>query len=95
MALESSCLADQFDHPDKDNCPNKSDDKAVEVETTNATFSKGAHDITSNNSSDDTDNNIEDNALLAVSTHNHGCYPPNECSKNDPKKNAHMFVVKK
>ena len=82
--LRCMALAQSFDYINKDNCPYDCYDETVEIETRNAGLTEERHNPTPDDGTDDTDDDIQKDALLAIGVHQERCDPADETSENNP-----------
>ena len=87
--LRCMALAQSFDDINKDNCPYECYDETVEIETRNTGLTEERHNPATDDGADDTDDDIEENALLAIRVHQKRCDPADDAAEDDPNENTH------
>lgn len=93
MIRMKPALAQSFYDINKHDSSDKSDDEAIQVESGNAGLTEEGHNPTTDDSSDDTHDNIEEDTLLIISVHQKRCYPTDETSEDNPNDNTHKIVL--
>lgn len=83
---------ESFDNSDENDGADERDDKAREVEA--ADISAKAEETeqpASQDGSDDSHDDIEENALLGIGMHEKRCYPSDDAAENDIDEKTHML----
>lgn len=76
---------------DKYNCADKCHYKTIDVESGDTGLAKKTHNPAAKNSTDDTDDDVHERALLSVCAHDFGCDPTNKGAEDDPQNNTHSY----
>lgn len=88
--MKAEELADGFEESNEDYSTDKRDDKAPEVETSDgATNAEETKDPAPKDSPYDTDDNVQDNTLLAVGAHEHRGNPADDTTENNIDEETH------
>lgn len=83
-------LADGLDDSDEYHGTNEGDEETPDIEPTDVTSdTEEAKYPAPQSGADDTDDDIEEDALLAIGTHDHGCDPTDETSEDDIDEKTH------
>lgn len=83
--------AERFDDSDQDNRADEGDDETRDIEATHAAVTEEPSEPTAESGPDDTDDDIEQDALLAIRLHDHRGDPTDETSEHDVDEKTHMI----
>ncbi len=86
-------LADGLDDSDENHGTNEGDEETPDIEPADVTSdTEEAEDPAPESGADNTNDDIEEDALLAIGTHDHGCDPADETSEDDINEKTHKNV---
>jgi len=84
-------VSESFDDGDQDDGADERNDETREIETTDSAEAEVTSQPASQDGSDDSYDDIENNALLGIGIHEKRCGPSDEASENDIGDKTHMF----
>ncbi len=82
-----------FDDRDEHHGADKCDDETLNIETAYAAIAEEADQPATKDRANNTDDDIEEDALLSIGVHEERCDPANDATEDDIDEKTHMIYI--